>query len=229
MLQIRRAGDRGHFDHGWLDTHHTFSFADYRDPAHMGFSDLRVINDDRVAAGRGFGTHPHRDMEIITYVLEGEVAHRDSMGNGSVIRPGEVQLMSAGSGVFHSEVNPSPDVALRLLQIWILPSERGGRPGYAQRAFPATPGLTLVVSEDGRDGSLAMKQDARIYRGVAAAGATVTYAPRPGRSTWIQVARGSVDVAGQRLAEGDGLATDQGEPLVISGVAEAELLVFDLA
>ena len=229
MQQIRRASDRGHADHGWLDTHHTFSFADYHDPRHMGFGHLRVINDDRVAAGTGFGTHPHRDMEIITYVLEGAVAHKDSMGNGSVIRPGEVQLMSAGSGVFHSEFNPSSDEALHLLQIWIIPSARGGAPGYAQEAFPRDPGLRLVVSEDGRDGSLTMKQNARIYRGIAPTGATLEHVIRPGRRAWVHVARGAVTVNGEALAAGDGLATDSAGALQLTATADAEFLVFDLA
>jgi len=229
MMQLRAAADRGHADHGWLDTRHTFSFADYHDPAHMGFGHLRVINDDRVAAGMGFGTHPHRDMEIVTYVLSGAVAHKDSMGNGSVIRPGEVQLMSAGTGVFHSEFNPSREEPLHLLQIWIVPSERGGAPGYAQRAFPRDPGLRLVVSEDGRDGSLRIKQDARIYRGIAPAGQALEHRPRPGRRTWIQVATGDVEVGGRTLSAGDGLATDETEPLTLTATSDAELLVFDLA
>ncbi|TNF28631.1 MAG: pirin family protein [Deltaproteobacteria bacterium] len=229
MQRIRRADERGHADHGWLDTHHTFSFADYYDRAHMGFGHLRVINDDRVAAGTGFGAHPHRDMEIVTYVLSGAVAHRDSMGHGSVIRPGEVQLMSAGSGVYHSEMNPSPDEPLHLLQIWILPRERGGTPGYAQRAFPREPGLLLVVSEDGRDGSLPIKQDARIYRGLAPAGTTLEHTIRPGRRAWVHVASGDVEVAGQPLTTGDGLATDEAGTLTLTATSDAELLVFDLA
>src|SRR5439155_7881028 len=173
MLTIRRANERGHCNHGWLDSHHTFSFADYHDPAHMGFRGLRVINDDRVQGGQGFGTHPHHDMEIISYVLEGGLAHKDSTGTGAVIRPGDVQRMTAGSGVVHSEVNASPDEQVHFLQIWLLPSERGIAPGYEQKTFSAADKrgkLVLVASPDGRDGSVTIHSDAHVYAGILGKG-----------------------------------------------------------
>jgi redox-sensitive bicupin YhaK (pirin superfamily) len=229
MITIRKGGDRGHFDHGWLDTYHTFSFADYHDPAHMGFRALRVINDDRVEAGRGFGTHGHRDMEIITYVLEGELSHQDSMGNGSVIRPGEVQRMSAGTGVMHSEKNTS-DELVHLLQIWILPERHSITPSYEQKVFPPAERdgrLRLVASHDGRDGSVTIHQDADLYTTTLRDGASVTQNLRPGRYGWVHVARGNVTVNGQPLAAGDGAAIEAEPRVTIAG--DGEVLLFDLA
>jgi redox-sensitive bicupin YhaK (pirin superfamily) len=233
MLTIRRAGDRGHFDHGWLDTRHTFSFADYHDDRFMGFSDLRVINEDRVKGGQGFGTHGHRDMEILSYVLEGELGHGDSMGNGSVIRPGELQRMSAGSGVTHSERNPSRDLPVHFLQIWILPRERGIQPGYEQRAFPEAERrgrLRRVASPDGRDGSLTIHQDASVFLALLGPGDRVRHEIPPGRAAWVQVARGELTVNGESLRAGDGLAAVDEAALELAGVgaADAEVLVFDL-
>jgi redox-sensitive bicupin YhaK (pirin superfamily) len=234
MLTLRRAEDRGHADHGWLDTWHTFSFADYRDERFMGFSDLRVVNEDRVRPGQGFGTHAHRDMEILSYVLEGELAHRDSMGNGSVIRPGEVQRMSAGTGVTHSEMNASRDRPVHFLQIWILPAERGLPPGYEQRAFPEAERrgrLRVLASADGRDGSVTIRQDAAMLGAILAPGERVRHALAPGRVAWVQVARGEVAVNGERLRAGDGLAAvdEAGLEIVGGGGADADVLVFDLA
>jgi redox-sensitive bicupin YhaK (pirin superfamily) len=229
MITIRKAADRGHFDHGWLDTYHTFSFADYHDPTHMGFRALRVINDDRVQAGRGFGTHGHRDMEIITYVLEGSVSHQDSMGTGSVIKPGEVQRMSAGTGVMHSEKNAS-DELLHLLQIWILPERHGITPSYEQKAFPAAERdgrLRLVASREGREGSLTIQQDADLYTTTLRDGASVSQDLRPGRYGWVQVARGNVTVNGKPLTAGDGAAIESEARVTIVG--DGEVLLFDLA
>jgi len=228
MIQIRKAEDRGHFDHGWLDTYHTFSFADYYDPEFMGFRALRVINEDRVQPGRGFGTHSHRDMEIVTYVLEGELQHRDSMGTGSIIRPGEVQRMSAGTGVLHSEVNPSRDRSVHLLQIWLLPDRRGLKPEYEQKTFPAeerADRLRLVASHDGSDGSLTIHQDAKILAGTIRD--SVQYELQPGRYAWLQVARGSLDLNGQTLNAGDGAAIENEPTLTLRG-KDAEVLLFDL-
>jgi redox-sensitive bicupin YhaK (pirin superfamily) len=234
MLTLRPARERGHADHGWLDSHHSFSFAEYYDPRHMGFRALRVINEDRVAEGRGFGAHPHRDMEIISYVLEGALEHRDSLGTGSVIRPGDVQRMSAGTGVTHSEQNASKSEPVHFLQIWIVPAERGIKPGYEQKSF--SPGdkrgkLRLVASRDGRDGSVTIHADAALYAGLFAAGESATLPIAAGRHAYVQVARGTVRVNGQQLQAGDG-ATLSGEPNVqVEGLAdgEGELLVFDLA
>ena len=228
MIQIRKAVDRGHFDHGWLDTYHTFSFADYYDPEFMGFRALRVINEDRVQPGRGFGTHSHRDMEIVTYVLEGELQHRDSMGTGSIIRPGEVQRMSAGTGVLHSEVNPSRDRSVHLLQIWLLPDRRGLKPEYEQKTFPAeerADRLRLVASHDGSDGSLTIHQDAKILAGTIRD--SVQYDLQPGRYAWLQVARGGLDLNGQTLNAGDGAAIENEPTLTLRG-KDAEVLLFDL-
>ncbi|HEX9492484.1 MAG TPA: pirin family protein [Thermoanaerobaculia bacterium] len=228
MIRIRKGKDRGHFDHGWLDTYHTFSFADYYDPEYMGFRALRVINEDRVHPGRGFGTHSHRDMEIVTYVLEGELQHRDSMGTGSIIRPGEVQRMSAGTGVLHSEVNPSRDQSVHLLQIWLLPDRRGLKPEYEQKAFPAEERagrLRLVASPDGSDGSLTIHQDAKILAGTIRD--SVQYDLQPGRYAWLQVARGSLDLNGQTLNAGDGAAIENEPALTLRG-KDAEVLLFDL-
>jgi len=228
MIRIRKGKDRGHFDHGWLDTYHTFSFADYYDPEYMGFRALRVINEDRVHPGRGFGTHSHRDMEIVTYVLEGELQHRDNMGTGSIIRPGEVQRMSAGTGVLHSEVNPSRDQSVHLLQIWLLPDRRGLKPEYEQKAFPAEERagrLRLVASPDGSDGSLTIHQDAKILAGTIRD--SVQYDLQPGRYAWLQVARGSLDLNGQTLNAGDGAAIENEPALTLRG-KDAEVLLFDL-
>lgn len=230
-IQLRRASERGHFDHGWLDTSHTFSFADYYDPRFMGFRVLRVINEDYVAPGRGFGMHPHQNMEIVTYVLDGALAHRDSMGNGSVIRPGDVQRMSAGTGVMHSEMNASKTERVHFLQIWILPDKQGYPPSYAQKAFSADERrgtLRVVVSPHSRDGSLAIHQDATIAASLLAPGQHVEHALGDNRYGWVQVARGSIELAGQKLAAGDGAAIRGPGTLSITGVDDAELLVFDL-
>ena len=232
MLNVRKADDRGHADHGWLDSHHTFSFADYYDPAHMGFRALRVINDDTVAPGRGFGAHPHRDMEIISYVLEGALAHKDSMGTGSTIEPGDVQRMSAGTGVVHSEFNASKKDPVPFLQIWLVPAKRGIKPGYEQKRF--TPEdkqgrVRLVASPDGRDGSVTIHADAQIYAGLLDAGQRAEHALAPGRHGWIHVARGLVRANGQELVEGDGLAISDETAIAIEGIAGGEVLLFDLA
>ncbi|MCB9562985.1 MAG: pirin family protein [Kofleriaceae bacterium] len=232
MLNLRRSDERGHAVHGWLDSHHTFSFADYYDPAHMGFRALRVINEDRVAAGTGFGAHPHRDMEILTYVLDGEIAHKDSMGNGSVIRPGELQRMSAGTGVRHSEHNASRTAPLHFLQIWIMPDRAGHPPSYEQRAFPEAErrgALRLVASPDGADGSLTIHQDTRLYAGLLDGDEAATLALAAGRHAWVQVARGSVEVNGTRLGPGDGAALSGEREVRLTGGDGAEVLVFDLA
>jgi redox-sensitive bicupin YhaK (pirin superfamily) len=232
MIQIRKAGERGHADHGWLDTFHTFSFGDYVDPAHMGFRALRVINEDRVQPGQGFGMHGHRDMEIITYVLEGELAHKDSMGNGSVLRPGELQHMSAGTGIRHSEFNPSPKQPVHLYQIWLLPERGGLTPSYDQKAFADEEKrgrLRVVASPDGRDGSLTIHQDAVIYLATLEAGATVRHDLHPGRSAWLQVLRGGVAVEGRRLASGDGAAIHAEAGLNVQAAESAEIMLFDLA
>jgi hypothetical protein len=232
-LHLRRASERGHARHGWLDSFHTFSFADYHDPRHMGFRALRVINDDTVAPARGFGAHPHRDMEIISYVLEGELAHRDSMGNGSVIRPGEVQRMSAGTGVVHSELNPSRTAPVHFLQIWIVPDRAGHAPGYEQRAFPLAERqgrLRLVASPDGADGSLTIHQDARLYTTTLANGERTPHVVPAGRHAWIHVARGEVAVDGHELSAGDAARTSDPVTVELRGRgAGGEVLVFDLA
>ncbi len=228
MIRVRKSDERGHFDHGWLNTYHTFSFADYHDPDFMGFRSLRVINEDRVAASQGFGKHGHRDMEIISYVLEGELGHGDSMGTGSVIRPGEVQRMSAGTGVTHSERNAS-DQPVHFLQIWILPERRGIVPGYEQKAFPAAERdgqLRLVASHDGRDGSLTIHQDVDLYTTTLRDGASVAFDFRPDRYGWVQVARGAVTVNGQSLRAGDGAAIEKETKVTIAG--DGEVLLFDL-
>jgi redox-sensitive bicupin YhaK (pirin superfamily) len=229
MITIRRAKDRGHANHGWLDTNHTFSFADYYDPDFMGFRSLRVINEDRVEAGVGFGTHAHRDMEIISYVLEGTLAHRDSMGTGSQIKPGDVQRMSAGTGVTHSEMNPSEDEPVHFLQIWILPAERGIQPSYEQKHFDDASRrdtLRLVASPDGSDGSVTIHQDVRLYAALLD-NTAVTHQLPPDRYGWVQVTRGEVDVNGQTLRAGDG-ASITGEPQVTLAGRDAEVLLFDL-
>jgi len=232
MLAIRRSHERGHANHGWLDTHYTFSFADYYDPGHVHFRTLRVINDDRVAGGGGFPMHPHRDMEIVTYVLEGGLEHRDSMGNGSVIRPGDVQRMSAGTGVTHSEFNASKTEPVHLLQIWMFPERKGIKPSYEQKAFSEADKrsrLRLVASPDGRDGSVTIHQDNEMYATVLRKGETVRHELKPERHAWVQVARGSVKLNGQELAEGDGAAISEEKAIELAGVKDAELLLFDLA
>lgn len=231
MLQRRNANDRGHARHGWLDSHHSFSFADYYDPAHMGFSVLRVINDDVIAPGTGFGTHPHRDMEIITYVLEGGVAHKDSMGNGSIIRPGEVQRMSAGTGVTHSEFNAEKDRPTRLLQIWILPERTGITPSYEQKLFPEAEKrgrLRLVAAPGGEDGAVMLHQDVRVYAGLFDGTESSELALAPNRRAYVHVARGSLDVNGERLAEGDALKLEDEITVRLAVGENAEVLVFDL-
>ncbi len=234
MIITRPANTRGHAEHGWLDSHHTFSFADYHDPKHMGFRGLRVINEDRVQAGKGFGTHPHRDMEILSYVIEGELAHRDSIGTGSVIRPGDVQRMSAGTGVAHSEFNASTTDPVHFLQIWILPERRGVTPGYEQKTFPRAErdgALRLVASHDGTDGSLSIHADVALYAGQFAAGQSTQLPLAEGRHAYVQVVKGQVRVNGQALGPGDGAALSAEASVTIEGVeGEAgEVLVFDLA
>ncbi len=230
-LQLRRAQERGQYDHGWLKTAHSFSFADYYDPRHMGFRVLRVINEDVVAAGRGFGMHPHHDMEIVTYVLDGELGHRDSMGNGSVIRPGDVQRMSAGTGVTHSEMNPSPSQRVHLLQIWILPDKQGYPPSYEQKAFSAAERqgtLRVVASPDGRDGSVTIHQDATIAASLLSPGQRVEHTLAKNRYAWVQVARGRIELEGNMLDAGDGAAIRGPGTLPITALDDSELLLFDL-
>ena len=230
MITIRKSDERGHAEHGWLDSHHTFSFADYHDPAHMGFRSLRVINDDIIAGGGGFGTHPHRDMEIITYVVRGALEHRDSMGNGSVIRAGDAQHMAAGTGVQHSEFNHSPGEEVRLLQIWILPDLRGVKPSYAEKHFAEaeTGKLHLVASKTGRDGSIAINQDADLWLAKFAGGESVSHSIAPGRAAWVQVAEGEVTLNGQRLAQGDGAQVNTEPLLEFSAAGKVQVLLFDL-
>jgi len=230
-MKIRRAAERGHANHGWLDTSHTFSFADYYDPQHMGFRVLRVINEDKVAPGRGFGAHGHRDMEIISYVLSGELGHKDSMGTGSTIKPGEVQRMSAGTGVTHSEMNASKSQPVHFMQIWIVPDRPGHKPGYEQKAFTEDERrgkLRIVASPDGRDGSVTIHQDATLASALLAPGVTVQHVLAPKRYAWIQVARGVVEVNGERLNTSDGVAIAGDGTITITGVADAEVLVFEL-
>jgi redox-sensitive bicupin YhaK (pirin superfamily) len=232
MITIRRANERGHFDHGWLNTYHTFSFDQYYDPRYMGFRDLRVINEDFVAAGRGFPKHGHRDMEIITYILEGALKHEDSMGNGSVIRPGDVQRMTAGTGVRHSEQNASDKESVHLLQIWILPHTVGLDPGYEQKAFTDDDRrgqLRLIASEDGRDGSVLVHQNVSLFASILNAGQEVAHTINPLRYAWIQVARGSLDVNGETADQGDGAVVVGESSLKIRAEEDAELLLFDLA
>ena len=232
MMKVRKSTDRGHAQHGWLDSFHTFSFADYYDPAHMGFRALRVINEDRVAPGQGFGKHSHRDMEIISYVLDGALEHKDSMGTGEVIRPGDVQRMSAGTGVTHSEFNASKKDPVHFLQIWIMPDRAGHTPGYEQKAFSAEDKagrLRLVASPDGRDGSLTIHADARMLAGVFAAGQTAEHALAAGRHAWVHVVRGAARVNGTALSAGDAVAVSEEPTVRLEGVDAGEVLVFDLA
>ena len=232
MITVRRANERGHFDHGWLNTYHTFSFDQYYDPRYMGFRNLRVINEDFVAPGRGFPKHGHRDMEIITYILEGALKHEDSMGNGSVIRPGDVQRMTAGTGVRHSEENASDRERVHLLQIWILPNTVGLEPAYEQKAFSEDERrgkLRLIASENGGDGSVLVHQDVNLFASIIAAGEVVEHVMDQQRHAWIQVARGSIDVNGERGNQGDGVVASGESNLRIRAEEDAEVLLFDLA
>ena len=230
-LIIRRANERGHADHGWLNSHHTFSFADYYDPAHVGFRSLRVINDDRVAPAQGFGEHPHRDMEIFSYVLEGTLEHKDSMGNGRQLKPGQIQLMSAGTGVTHGEFNPSRTEPLHFLQIWIQPRERGLTPSYTEwhpKPENAKASKVLVISPDGRDGSATIHQDADVYRIRLEPGQTITHDLKAGRGAWLQIAEGGLTLNGVALATGDGASTEQQGKLTLTATRKTEALLFDL-
>ena len=232
MITLRPAASRGHANHGWLDSRHSFSFGEYHDPEWMGFRSLRVINDDRVAPGMGFGTHPHRDMEIITYVLNGELEHKDSMGNGRIIRAGEVQYMAAGTGVRHSEFNHSKSETCRLLQIWLMPERKGITPGYEQKNFPVAERqgrLRLVGSHDGRDGSVTIQQDVSLYAGILQKGDVVDLSIAAGRHAWVQIVVGAVTINGTALTEGDGAAVSDTRELKFVAQAPTELLVFDLA
>lgn len=231
MITIRPGAERGHVDHGWLDTYHTFSFASYHDPRHMGFRSLRVINDDRVKPGEGFGTHAHRDMEILTWVLEGALEHKDSMGNGSIIRPGDIQRMSAGTGVTHSEFNPSREEPVHLLQIWLLPQQRGLPPSYEEKRFPPETrrgGLRLIAAGDGREGAVTIHQDVDLWTALLEAGESVRHALAPGRHVWLHVARGAVTANGVSLRVGDGAAVSGEEALEVRASDGAEILLFDL-
>lgn len=232
MLTIRKSKDRGFFDHGWLQTYHTFSFADYHDPSHHHFRQLRVINEDTIAGGKGFGTHPHRDMEIITYVTSGALAHKDSMGNGSTIRAGDVQRMSAGTGITHSEFNADPEVPVHLLQIWLLPEKKNTAPSYEQKNFPLEKKrnqLCLICSNDGREGSVRFQQDSSIFATILEKGVDVSHAFANGRGGWIQVVSGVLAVNGMELKAGDGAAIDSEKSITIVGKEVAEALFFDLA
>lgn len=232
MITLRRSADRGHFDFGWLDTHHTFSFGEYLDPRFMGFRALRVINEDHVQGGEGFPTHPHRDMEIVTYVLEGALEHKDSSGGGGVIRPGDVQRMTAGRGIQHSEFNHSPTDEVHLLQIWLLPEERGLTPGYEQKTIPLSERrnrLRVVAARDGREGAVTIHTDAALLAGVLDPGAKVQHTLAPGRHAWVQVARGRVRLGASELSAGDGAAVSEEGALTLEALEPAEVLVFDLA
>ena len=231
-INIRRASERGHADHGWLNSYHTFSFADYYDPAHVGFRSLRVINDDRVAPGKGFGAHPHRDMEIFSYVLEGTLEHKDSIGNGRQLKPGQIQLMSAGQGVTHSEFNPSSTEPLHFLQIWIQPRERGLPPSYTEwhpKPENANASKVLVISSDGREGSATIHQDVDVYRIRLELGQTVTHDLKTGRGAWLQIAEGGLTLNGVALGTGDGASTERSGNLKFVATAPTEVLLFDLA
>lgn len=230
-IKIRKSNERGFADHGWLKSYHTFSFADYYDPQFMGFRTLRVINDDRIAAGKGFGMHPHRDMEIISYVVEGELAHKDSMGNGSVIKAGQVQKMTAGTGVTHSEFNPSAATETRLLQIWIVPQKKGLRPSYQElkmQDIKKDSGLALIVSPDEKDGVVTIYQDVRIYLGRVSKASTVDYPIGKGRGIWVQMIEGKMKLNGNALEKGDGVSVDNESRINIDSGEKAEFLLFDL-
>jgi quercetin 2,3-dioxygenase len=232
MIAIRPASARGHANHGWLDTYHTFSFAGYRDPRHMGFRSLRVMNEDVVAPGQGFGEHPHNDMEIVTYVLEGALEHQDSMGNGEVLRAGEFQRMSAGTGITHSEFNPSRDEPVHLYQIWLIPNRKGIEPSYEQKRFAEEDRrnrLQLVASRDAAEGSLLIHQDAQIYLSTLDDGQQVTHSLGDGRHTWLQVLRGAVSLNGHDLKAGDGAAVSDERLVVMQANGKAEVILFDLA
>ena len=232
MIQLRKAADRGHFNHGWLDTYHTFSFGDYNDPDHDHFRALRVMNEDRVEPGMGFGTHPHRDMEIVTYVLSGALEHRDSMGNGEVLRPGEFQRMSAGTGITHSEFNPSAAEPVHLYQIWLFPERKGIEPSYEQKRFPDEERhnrLRLVASRDAAEGALRIHQDARIFLSRIDAGRELSHELPAGRHAWLQVLRGESSLNGHDLQAGDGAAVSDEERLTIGATEDAEIMLFDLA
>jgi quercetin 2,3-dioxygenase len=230
MMSLRKANERGHANHGWLDSHFTFSFADYHDPKHMGFRSLRVINDDIIHGGGGFGMHPHRDMEIISVVLSGALQHKDSMGNGSIIRPGQVQYMAAGTGVMHSEFNPSPTEPAHLLQIWIMPDKKGAKPNYAEKSFSDAPvgKFNLITSKTGRDGSIAINQDADLYVGKFNGGENVTHTLQPGRHAWLHVAEGELTVNGQKLSAGDAVALSDEHVIKLAATRPAQALLFDL-
>jgi redox-sensitive bicupin YhaK (pirin superfamily) len=232
MIVRRPAEERGRADFGWLDSRHTFSFGEYYDPRFMGYRALRVINEDRVKPGHGFGTHPHRDMEILSYVLDGALEHKDSMGTGSVIRPGDVQRMSAGTGVLHSEKNPSANEPVHFLQIWLMPESRGIEPSYEQKRFESAEKegrLRLVASRDARDGAVTIHQDVDLYAGIFKPGEGTRFALRPGRHAWIQVAQGRVTVNGEELKQGDGAAVAEEDALDLKAAEHAEILLFDLA
>ena len=232
MIQVRKAAERGHFDHGWLDTQHTFSFGDYYDPAHLGFRSLRVLNDDRVQPGQGFGMHGHRDMEIVTYVLEGSLQHKDNMGNGSIIRAGELQRMTAGTGVRHSEFNPSDTEWVHLYQIWLLAQRKGLKPSYEQLAVAQDDQrgrFRLVASPEGADGSLTIHQDARLYLASLSPGEGTAHEIDRGRGAWLQVLRGSVNVLGHDFVAGDGVAVTDENAVSVHAAAPSEVLLFDLA
>jgi redox-sensitive bicupin YhaK (pirin superfamily) len=232
MILIRRSNERGHANHGWLDTYHTFSFADYHDPRHMHFRALRVMNEDRVEPGQGFGTHPHRDMEIVTYVLSGALEHRDSMGNGEILRPGEFQRMSAGTGITHSEFNPSPDEPVHLYQIWLFPERKGIEPSYEQKQFADAElhnRLRVVASPDAADGSLLIHQDARSFIARLDGAVRLRHELADGRHAWLQVLRGSVALNGEDLGTSDGAAISEERVLEIQAMEDAEVMLFDLA
>lgn len=232
MFTLRKSAERGHADHGWLDTYHTFSFSTYQDREHIRFRALRVMNEDRVAPGQGFGTHPHEDMEIVTYVLSGALEHQDSMGNGEVLRPGEFQRMTAGTGITHSEFNPSPSEPVHLYQIWLNPERKGLTPSYEQKSFPVEgrrDRWQLVASRDAAEGSLVIHQDARIYLANLSAGQALERTLRPDRHAWLQVLRGSLTVGGQPAAAGDGVAVSEETALKLRSESGAEVMLFDLA
>jgi redox-sensitive bicupin YhaK (pirin superfamily) len=227
-MKIRKANERGHANHGWLDSWHTFSFADYHDRQWMGYRDLRVINDDLVMPGQGFGTHPHRDMEIITYVLSGSLAHKDSLGNGRVIRAGEFQYIAAGTGVQHSEFNPAKDEASHFLQIWIMPDRKGAKPAYGEKSGAAVNGWQLITSKTGRDNSLAINQDADLWLAKLTPAQSAQHALAKGRHAWLHVAEGEVTVNGQTLGAGDAAAIDEATALNLTAVKPSQVLLFDL-